>query len=128
MIVACGVESATRGQQAVESRQKLLDARVWRNGREVKHALEVAQSHKENYKLAAQAKGEKLAEKLEAAESRRQEAIQSSIQFAANHDGRARNFAIARQEQVMPPLSECTPLHCCLHPCPTALFGSLSLS
>lgn len=98
-----GLESATRGQQAVETRQKLLDTRVWRSGREVKHALDVAQSHKENLKLAAQAKGEMLADKLDAAESRRQESLKSSVQFAANYQGRARNFAVARQEQVRRP-------------------------
>ena len=97
-----GLESATRAQHAVDQRQKLVDARVWRSGREVKHALDVAQSHKEDNELAAQLKGEKLAEKLDAAESRRQEAIKEQTAFAANHHQRARAFAIARQEQVMP--------------------------
>ena len=95
-----GLESARRGQHAVESRQKRLDALVERTSSEVKHALDVVQARKAKEEEEAERKGAALAERLGAADMRRQDARESSITFAAKGAGRARNFAVARQEQV----------------------------
>ena len=66
-----GTELREAEQRAAAKHAKLVQAVHDKSARNVKHALDVREAHEEKERLAAEEAGERLAERLNAAESRR---------------------------------------------------------